>query len=227
MKVLAIIPAYNEEKNILTTVHDLSLNAPKVDYIVINDGSKDRTGDILDDNEIPHIDMPINVGLTGAVRTGFDYAIKKGYDAAIQFDGDGQHDASYLRDLMGCFESDQADIVIGSRFINTKKERTMRGFGSNMISMCIKITTRKTITDPTSGMRLFSRKIMQQYINHMNYSPEPDTIALLLNRGVHIQEIPVRMRERIYGTSYLSVPNAIKYMCHMMWSILIIQWICE
>ena len=227
MNVLVIVPAYNEEQNILSTVADLRENAPMVDYIVINDGSKDDTGKILDENDICHIDMPINVGLTGVVRTGMEYACKKGYDAAIQFDGDGQHDARYISDMIECYQKEKADIVVGSRFVSCKKSLSLRGLGGALITGCIFLTTHKKITDPTSGMRLFSKQVIKQYIAHMNYSPEPDTLALLMNRGMRVVEIPVVMRERIYGTSYLNATNALKYMWHTIMSILVIQWICE
>lgn len=227
MKVLVIVPAYNEEQNILSTVEDLVVNASEVDYLVINDGSKDNTATILDENNIHHIDMSVNIGLTGVVRAGMEYAYKKGYDAVIQFDGDGQHDATYISDIIHCWKESKADIVIGSRYVGQKKKFSLRELGGTLITACIFMTTRKKIADPTSGMRLFSYDVIKRYMEHMNYSPEPDTLALLMNRGIKVVEIPVKMRERMFGTSYLNFANAVKYMCHMTLSILIIQWICE
>lgn len=227
MKILIIVPAYNEELNIVNTVKDICENAPGIDYIVINDGSHDNTCTVLKEHKIKHMNMPVNLGLTEVVRTGFEYALKHGYDAAIQFDGDGQHDATYVFDMIQCFENRDADIVIGSRYVNEKKSFSLRGFGSNLISKCIWLTTKQKICDPTSGLRLFSKEVMKRFVNNMHYSPEPDTIALLINRGIRVKEIPVTMRERVHGTSYLSTANAIRYMCSTVLSILVLQWLCE
>lgn len=228
MNILIIVPAYNEEQNIVATIDNLKTNLPAIDYIVINDGSRDGTAALLDKEGINHLDMPVNVGLTVGMRTGFKYALLKGYDAAIQFDGDGQHDARYIKDMIKEFESDRADIIIGSRYVQKKKSgMTLRNLGGSLITACIKLTTGKKISDPTSGMRLYSRKVMERYMQHLNYSPEPDTLALLMNRGFRVSEIPVIMRERKFGKSYLSSFHAIKYMLHTIVSIIIIQWICE
>lgn len=227
MKILVIVPAYNEEKNIMSVIDDLVSNAGCVDYLIINDGSKDGTEQILDEHNFCHLDMPTNIGLTGGVRAGMEYALKNGYDAVIQFDGDGQHDARYIADIIRSWKRTKADIVIGSRYMKQRKKFSLRELGGTLITACIYLTTRKKITDPTSGMRLFSANVMKRYMEHINYSPEPDTLALLMNRGIKVVETPVEMRERIYGTSYLNFTNAIKYMWHMIVSILIIQWICE
>ena len=141
MKVLVIVPAYNEEQNILYTVQDLLEQSSMVDYMVINDGSRDNTGKILDENNIRHLDMPINIGLTGVVRAGMEFALKKGYDAVIQFDGDGQHNAKYIADLISCWKETRADVVIGSRYVEQKKKFTLREIGGTLITACITLTT--------------------------------------------------------------------------------------
>ena len=221
-KVLIIIPAYNEEGNIQRVISELRENYAQYDYIVINDGSRDRTPDILDENRFIHIDMPINVGLACGVQTGMMYAYKNGYDYAVQYDGDGQHDAAYIKDMIDVM--DGCDICIGSRFANQKKPLSLRMFGSNIIGLAIKITTGKTIKDPTSGMRMFNRATMKIMANSIDYGPEPDTVAHLIRSGARVKEVQVTMRERIAGESYLNLTRSIKYMLHMCFSILFIQW---
>ncbi len=221
-KILIIIPAYNEEGNIERVVRDLEENYPQYDYIVINDGSRDNTPIILDENGFNHIDMPINAGLACGVQAGMMYAYKEGYDYAVQYDGDGQHDALYIKDMIEAM--DNCDICVGSRFVDQKKPASLRMLGSNIISFTIKITTGKTVKDPTSGMRMFNRRTMKIMADSVDYGPEPDTLAHLMRSGAAVKEIQVSMRDRIMGESYLNFARSIKYMLHMCFSILFIQW---
>ncbi len=222
-RTLIIIPAYNEAENIERVVDDLRFNYSQYDYIIINDGSKDNTLEIIQKNEYNYINMPINVGLACGVQTGMMYAYEHGYDYAVQYDGDGQHDAAYIQDMIEAME-DGCDICIGSRFVEEKKPGTLRMLGSNIIEAAIKITTGKTIKDPTSGMRMFNRTTMKIMANSIDYGPEPDTIAHLIRSGVEVREVQANMRERIAGESYLNFTRSIKYMLHMCFSILFIQW---
>lgn len=159
-RVLAVIPAYNEQDNIVSTIEDLRNNAPGIDYVVINDGSRDLTLDICKERGYNYVNLPVNLGLAGAFQTGMRYASEHGYDYAIQFDADGQHSAAYIDDMVALAESREANIVIGSRFATTKKPVSARMAGSVLISAMIFITTRKRIQDPTSGMRLFDKKMI-------------------------------------------------------------------
>ncbi len=222
-KVLIIIPAYNEEKNIEYVIHDLETNYPQYDYIVINDGSQDHTHEILHRNNFNHIDMPINVGLACGVQTGMMYAYNHGYDYTMQYDGDGQHDAAYIDDMVSAMEKGY-DICIGSRFVTSKKPSSLRMFGSNIIQAAIKVTTGKTIKDPTSGMRMFNRTTMKIMANSIDYGPEPDTVAHLIRSGAKVIEVQANMKERIAGESYLNFSRSVKYMLHMCFSILFVQW---
>ncbi len=222
-KTLIIIPAYNEAENIEWVVNDLQRNYPQYDYIIINDGSKDNTLEIIQKNGYNCINMPINVGLACGVQTGMMYAYENGYDYAVQYDGDGQHDAAYIKTMIEAMENG-CDICIGSRFANMKKPVTLRMLGSNIIEAAIKITTGKTIKDPTSGMRMFNRATMRIMANSVDYGPEPDTIAHLIRSGASVCEIQADMRERTAGESYLNFTRSIKYMLHMCFSILFIQW---
>lgn len=222
MKTLVVIPAYNEALNIEKTVHDLEVNAPDVDYVVVNDGSKDNTLEVLRKNHFNYIDGFCNLGLFGAVQTGFKLALKEDYDVVIQFDGDGQHSAKYIEPLVKEIENGNS-IVIGSRFVDEKKPFTARMIGSRFIVGAIKLVTGKTITDPTSGFRAYDRACIKDYALEMNNPPEPDTLVYMLRKQRKIKEIQVQMSEREFGESYLNLVNTIKYMSRMMVSIFLIQ----
>lgn len=222
MKTLVVIPAYNEALNIEKTVHDLEANAPDVDYVVVNDGSKDNTLEVLKKNHFNYIDGFCNLGLFGAVQTGFKLALKEDYDVVIQFDGDGQHSAKYIELLVKEIENGNS-IVIGSRFVDEKKPFTARMIGSRFIAGAIKLVTGKTITDPTSGFRAYDRACIKDYALEMNNPPEPDTLVYMLRKQRKIKEIQVQMSEREFGESYLNLVNTIKYMSRMMVSIFLIQ----
>ena len=167
LKTLVILPAYNEELNIVKTVEDILANEPRVDYIVVNDGSRDNTLNILEEHHYNYINGFLNQGLFGAVQTGFKVALEENYDVAVQFDGDGQHLAEYIKDLVDEIEKGN-DIVIGSRFVSKKKPITPRMLGSRLISFCIRLVTRKKITDPTSGFRAYGRECIKLYAKDMN-----------------------------------------------------------
>lgn len=222
MKTLVVIPAYNEALNIEKTVHDLEVNAPDVDYVVVNDGSKDNTLEVLRKNYFNYIDGFCNLGLFGAVQTGFKLALKEDYDVVIQFDGDGQHSAKYIEPLVKEIENGNS-IVIGSRFVDEKKPFTARMIGSRFIAGAIKLVTGKTITDPTIGFRAYDRACIKDYALEMNNPPEPDTLVYMLRKQRKIKEIQVQMSEREFGESYLNLVNTIKYMSRMMVSIFLIQ----
>ena len=222
MKTLVVIPAYNEALNIEKTVHDLEINAPDVDYVVVNDGSKDNTLEVLKKNHFNYIDGFCNLGLFGAVQTGFKLALKEDYDVVIQFDGDGQHSAKYIEPLVKEIENGNS-IVIGSRFVDEKKPFTARMIGSRFSAGAIKLVTGKTITDPTSGFRAYDRACIKDYALEMNNPPEPDTLVYMLRKQRKIKEIQVQMSEREFGESYLNLVNTIKYMSRMMVSIFLIQ----
>lgn len=221
-QILLIIPAYNEAENIEKVIDNLTEHYPMYDYVVINDGSSDETVDICMKRNYNYIDLPVNLGLTGAFKTGLHYAHRKGYTYALQFDGDGQHRPEFIAKM---YEEMQkgCDIVIGSRFVTEKKPRSLRMLGSNLISFSIRITTGKKVKDPTSGMRMFNREMIRQFAENLNYIPEPDTIAYLLKKGVKISEVQVQMDERTAGTSYLSSVRAMAYMMRTIISILFIQ----
>ena len=222
MKTLVVIPAYNEALNIEKTVSDIENNAPEVDYVVINDGSKDNTLEVIRNNHYNHIDGFCNLGLFGAVQTGFKLALEENYDVVIQFDGDGQHSAKYIAAMVNEIENG-SDIVIGSRFVTEKKPFTARMLGSRLISFAIKVITGKMITDPTSGFRAYNKACIKDYATDMNNPPEPDTLVYMLRKKRKIKEVQVQMQDRDFGESYLNLGNTIKYMSRMLISIFLIQ----
>ena len=220
MKVLVIIPAYNEEESILRVVKNLELSNTGCDYVVINDCSKDSTGKILDENNINHIDLPVNLGLTGAVQTGYKYAYYNDYDAAIQFDGDGQHLPEYIPALVAEIKKGY-DIVIGSRFVDEKKQFSLRMLGSRIITAMIKLPTGATINDPTSGMRIINKILIKDDAFEINRKPEPDTLAFQIKKGFKAKEVQVKMEDRLAGTSiYAGLGNSIKYMLKVLVTII-------
>lgn len=226
-KVLIIIPAFNEEASIVRTVEGVRRDCPYYDYIVVNDGSLDRTAAVCREAGCRMVDIPVNLGLSGAFQAGMKYAFYGGYDYAVQCDGDGQHNPGYIRAMCEMAERGQYDIVIGSRFMEGKMPFSVRMFGSRIIRLCIRLTTGEHIKDPTSGMRLYSRKVMKQFAGMPNYGPEPDTVAYLIRCGAKVAEYPVHMNKRTAGESYLNLPKSISYMLVECMSILFVQWMRE
>lgn len=225
MKLLAIIPAYNEQDCIVGTVRELQRVAPAVDILVINDGSTDGTGALCRREGFNFLDLPVNVGLSAGFQAGMKYADRCGYDCAIQFDADGQHRPEYIQPMLDAMTEANADIVIGSRFVSKKKRASARMAGSTLISFLIKITTGKKIFDPTSGMRMYNRRAMDEFVKRSDFGPEPDTLAYLMRKGFKVVEVQAEMRDRETGESYLSFSKSIAYMARSFVSILIVQWL--
>ena len=224
-RALIVIPAYNEEKSIVGVVEELTENYPEYDYVVINDGSTDAPRKVCRTHGINLLDLPVNVGLSGAIRSGMKYANYYGYEYVVQIDGDGQHRPEYIKDMLEKMDETDADIVIGSRYKTKRKPFTLRMIGSQLITYAILLTTGKYIGDVTSGMRLFNKKMIKRFGYEMNYSPEPDTLAYLLNCGVAIEEVQVEMLERSEGTSYLNLGRSVNYMVQRLFAIFIFQWV--
>ena len=220
--VLVIIPAYNESANIETVVGRLNSICPDYNYVVVNDGSTDSTAEICRRCGFNLLDLPVNLGLAGGFQAGLRYAARYGYRYAIQIDGDGQHRPEYIRSMKEKMDEGY-DIVIGSRFVGEKKPFTMRMIGSRMIEFAIRLTTGKKIQDPTSGMRMFSRRMIEMFAEGLNFGPEPDTVSYLIRKGAKVAEVPVKMDERMGGVSYLTPLKSASYMIKMLVSILVIQ----
>ena len=220
---MLIIPAYNEVDNIARVVGTLDRDYPQYDYLVVNYGSRDGTADECRAHGYRLLDLPINLGLSGAFQAGIKYAYEHGYDCAIQFDADGQHLPEYIESLVKALEG--SDIVIGSRFIKSEKQASMRMFGSSLLSGMIRLTTGRHLSDPTSGMRAYGPRAIAELVTGPNLGPEPDTIAYLMKKkGLSVSEVPVTMAERQAGESYLNWKSSSSYMIRMTISVLLIQF---
>lgn len=224
MKKLAIIPAYNEKNSIIFTVNDLVKNAPEFDYIIVNDCSTDNTMDICKYNGFNVLNLPINLGIGGAVQTGYLYAYNHGYDIAVQFDGDGQHDAAYLNTMADYLIEKNLDMVIGSRFIENKgfQSSGIRRIGIRWFTFLIRIFSGKVITDPTSGLRMCNKKTIEMFANEYPRDyPEPESTMRLLRHQRKVEEIPVKMRERQEGISSISPFRSVYYMFKVTLAVII------
>ena len=227
--IVLIIPAYNEAGNIERVVDELIAGYPMLDYVVVTDGPTDGTDAICRERGYNTVFLPQNMGLAKCFQNGMKYALSKGYEYAVQFDGDGQHRPQYIgamREKALC----GYDLVLGSRFIPSqgeneadKKEYKMSGLrslGSFLIRLSLKLKTGKKVTDPTCGLRLYSRKLIKEFAENDGYAPEPDTLAKLLKEGISFAEVGVRVSEREEGESYLNPKSAVKYMWRMLSSII-------
>ena len=215
IKSIVIIPAYNEEKSIVKTVQDICEHAPEFDYVIINDCSTDQTLSVCRKHHLHVLNLPVNLGIGGAVQTGFLYAYKNGYDYAVQFDGDGQHDAKYLQEMRDYMIEQNDDMLIGSRFLEKEgfQSTGMRRFGIRYFSALIKLLTGQKITDPTSGMRMINRDILAMYSeSYPKDYPEPESVVAIINSGKKVMEYPVIMRKRMEGTSSISPLKSVYYM---------------
>lgn len=224
MKKIVIIPAYNEEGGIVKTVTDVMKNAKDFDYVVINDCSKDNTLEICHEHNFNVINLPVNMGIGGGVQTGYMYAYRNGYDIAVQFDGDGQHNASYLDNMSKKLIEDNLDMVIGSRYIEKEgfQSSGMRRLGIKYFTGLIKMLTGKKITDPTSGMRMINRKIMKQFSEEYPRDyPEPESVVTILKKGARVEEMSVKMNAREEGISSISPSRSIYYMVKVSIAVLV------
>lgn len=213
-KVLIIIPAYNEQETIFNTVNTL-IQTIDYDYIVINDGSTDNTQKILEENNFNHLTLPVNLGIGGAMQTGYKYALRNGYDYAIQLDADGQHDPHDLEKLLQEIKKSNHDMIIGSRFVekSSYKGSLLRRIGIFYFYFMIRIMAKVKITDPTSGYRIVNRKIIKEFANYypVDY-PEVEVLVYLANKDYIIKEIKVEMKERQGGKSSITPLKSIYYM---------------
>jgi hypothetical protein len=224
MKKLLIIPAYNEADSLVDLVADINKSAPDYDYIIINDGSNDHTKEICLENGLNALHLINNLGIGGAVQTGYLYAIRNNYDIAIQIDGDGQHNPAYLDALIQPIVEGKADFTIGSRFIEKEgfQSSGLRRAGILWLDAILKRSTGLDITDATSGFRACDQEVMHVFASYYPKDyPEPETIADLYRHKFRIKEVPVVMRERQIGVSSIRFFKPIYYMLKVTVSILI------
>lgn len=223
-KCLIIIPAYNEAENIENVVNNLIKNYPQYDYVIINDGSRDNTEKICIKNRYQVLNLPINMGIGGAVQTGYCYARDNDYDMAVQIDGDGQHDVAFLEKMIAVIEEGQADIVIGSRFVEKEgfQSSKLRRTGIMFLSHLAWILTGVRVKDITSGYRVVNRRFINVFAEDYPFDyPEPEAVVIAAVHGGRIREYPVVMRERENGESSITFKKSIYYMIKVTLAMLI------
>lgn len=224
MKKLIIIPAYNEERNILGVIEDVLTNATGFDYIIVNDCSTDNTINLCKENGLNVLNLPTNLGIGGCVQAGYKYARENGYDIAIQFDGDGQHNAKYIETLYKAMLEKKYDMIIGSRFITNLgfQSSAVRRMGIKFLSQLIQRITKTNISDPTSGLRIINKEVIEIFCKYypVDY-PEPESIVSLCRMGFKIGEVPVIMNERNEGSSSISPSRSLYYMVKVSLAIII------
>lgn len=224
MEILVIIPAYNEEESIVEVVNKLKTAQPEVDYIIINDCSTDNTEKICQEHEFNYINLPVNLGIGGGVQAGYRYAVENDYDITIQMDGDGQHDPESIVELIKPIIENNADMVIGSRFITNDgfQSSMMRRVGIKFLEWLIKICCGVKINDTTSGFRATSKKLTQHFsIEYAQDYPEPEAIIAAVLNGYRVFEVPVIMHERQGGESSIKALKTVYYMLKVSLAILI------
>ncbi|MCU6791617.1 MULTISPECIES: glycosyltransferase family 2 protein [Paenibacillus] len=222
-KILIVVPAYNEQNNILRVIWDIRKTLPSADILVVNDCSLDSTSINARKAEgVKVVDLPYNLGIGGAVQTGFKYALTHGYDYMVQIDGDGQHLPSEVVKLFDTMVSNSCDMVIGSRFLDIQSFRTtwLRRMGIKVFYLIFRMLINAKITDGTSGFRMYNRNgiaLMAKY--YPDDYPEPDAIILLKKHGLRIAEVGVEMKEREHGVSSISMIKSPYYMTKVIVSI--------
>ena len=224
MKILIIVPAYNEEESIPGVIGDLEAHLPDADILVVNDGSRDNTAQIARELGSRVIDLPYNLGIGGAVQAGYLYAERFGYDVAVQFDGDGQHLAEEIKKLLRPLAEGTADLVIGSRFLvpGGYKSPFFRRLGIAIFSLVLTRILGKEITDSTSGFRAVNRKVIEFFSGtYPDDYPEVEALVLLHKMNLRMTEVAVRMRERTGGTSSITPVRSVYYMTKVLIAIAI------
>lgn len=223
-KCLIIIPAYNEAENIEKVIDNLISNYPQHDYVIVNDGSTDATKSICRKHHYQVLHLPINMGIGGAVQTGYRYAWENDYDMAVQIDGDGQHDVAFLEEMIKLMEEEQADCVIGSRFVRKEgfQSSGLRRTGIQFLSMLGFVLTGVRVRDITSGYRLVNSKFIRIFAQDypVDY-PEPEALVITAVHGGRIREYPVVMKERENGTSSITLKRSVYYMIKVTLAMLI------
>lgn len=224
-RALAIVPAYNEEAAIAHTIAGLRAAAPEFDIVIVNDGSQDHTSAAARaTGQAVVVDLPCNLGIGGAVQTGFKYADRYGYELAIQFDADGQHLASEIGALIAPILAGQADVVLGSRFLGVKSFQSTwaRRLGIYCFYLVNSLLIGQAITDNTSGFRAYNRRAISFLAEHYPTDyPEPEAVILLKKNGFRLSEVPVLMQARQGGSSSIHGLWSLYYMVKVLLAIVV------
>jgi glycosyltransferase involved in cell wall biosynthesis len=224
MKILIIVPAYNEEASLPGVIRDLREHMPSADVLVVNDGSHDATVLVARKLGVMVLDLPFNLGIGGAVQAGYLYAERNAYDIAVQFDGDGQHLASEIKKLLEPLEANRADLVVGSRFMTMGgyKAPVFRKMGIGIFSFVISGIMGTTMTDSTSGFRAVNRRVIEFFAHtYPDDYPEVEALVLMHKIGLRMAEVPTTMRERTGGRSSITPIRSVYYMTKVLMAIFI------
>ncbi len=226
LRKLAIVPAYNEAGMVGRVVRDIRRHAPDFDVVVVNDGSTDTTAAHAEAQGAYLINHPFNLGIGGAMQSGYKFALRNGYDVAVQVDGDGQHKPAHIPELLDKLqtEGDSADMVTGSRFIDDPgyKVPIGRRAGNMIFALVLTTITRRRITDPTSGFRMANRRGIELFARDYPHDyPEVEAILMLHAHKLRLHEVPVRMNARGFGRSSIDYPRSAYYMVKVLLAIFI------
>jgi len=222
-KILIIVPAYNEAKTIKGVVSQINNNIPEADILVINDCSNDETETILKQENINHINLILNLGIGGAMQTGYIYALKNGYDIAVQIDGDGQHDPYNIKEILKPIQQNSADMVIGSRYVEKTSYKTpvFRKIGMMYFKNLVNLITNKKINDTTSGYRAVNKKVIKLFAeDYPKDYPEVEVLVKLNKKGFRVLEVPVEMHERKAGFSSITPIKSVHYMLKVTFNLM-------
>ncbi len=225
MRILVIVPAFDEARNLPAVAADLRASGEPIDVCVVDDGSSDGTAGIAAALGFEVLRLPVNLGIGGAVQTGYLWARERGYDVAVQFDGDGQHDASSLGSILTPIRRGEADLVVGSRFLAQGGFRStaLRRAGIRYLSWFVRLRCGARVTDPTSGFRAAGRRAIALFAQgYPSDYPEPEAIALAWRNGLRIAEVPASMRDRAHGASSITALRALYYLVKVSTALLIL-----
>ncbi len=213
-RVLVVIPAHNEQASLAATLAELHRVAPDVDRLVVDDGSQDGTARVARASGVRVVRHPVNLGVGGALQTGFRWAVEHGYDVGVQLDADGQHDPAFLPALLAPVLAGRCDVSIGSRFVESSGYRAPlnRKIGMWLFQAVVRLAIGRRITDTTSGFRAYARPVMEvcQHDFPKDF-PDAPLLILLARHGFRLEEVPVRMRERQAGRSFYTLGKQLYY----------------
>jgi len=219
LRRIAVVPAYNEERNIARVVAELKEHDPGLDVVVVSDGSYDRTGDVAREAGAKVLELPFNLGIGGAVQTGFRYAWENGYDLAVRCDGDGQHIPAELPKVIAPVVAGDADIAIGSRFVANGgyKSSVTRRVGIRLLALVVSAIARQRVTDATSGFQALNRRALELFAaDYPHDYPEVEGMVMTIKHRLRLVEVPVEMREREHGRSSITALRSIYYMAKVL-----------
>lgn len=225
VRVLAIVPAFNEAASLPAVARAIRAAAPDVEICVVDDGSTDRTAEVARGLGLVVLRLPVNLGIGGAVQAGYAWARDRGFDVAVQIDGDGQHDPAYLEALLAPIREGRADLVVGSRFLSEGGFRStaLRRAGIRYLSWFLRLRCGARVTDPTSGFRAASREAIVFFARrYPSDYPEPESIALARRRELRVAEVPVRMHERAHGSSSITLARTLYYLVKVSLALLLL-----